>query len=544
MLCISGPYVNFYREDSLAQQSLTGYEAFGLGLRRSGVQVVTGPVGTVPAEGLVEQLVMGLPGASVEWSLNEPAALQMAAAAAWAGQRAFNLMPVAGVHAAAAALCAIADAGSRGGLIVALIGGARPGSGPAEQDWCGLARLSQAPVLEPSSVAAVYTLLHAGFDLSERCSTPVYLRLPDSIGGMTADVDLEALTIAPGRTSDPENDFIRAGQSRLGDVLDPRRASRARLAEAEGLIHALGLNTLYLAPREAPGPIAGRANRVEELVPEQTQAVGWTPPPVTEGWWSQFQDALRLAQEAVSSLRPAPQSWPGPVQDAWQQAQDLLHQAHELPVRQAQELLIQAQDALSRIGQMVPASQPAMRHAQDALRQVQEVLPGAAKQSRQPVQVRIVEAPAELRHPLRRSGFGIIAAGVMAGYLDEGLAQIAAQGIPHWPAFGPQSVSILRLPGLYPLPRVEIQALMRHCNTLLILEESEPYIEKDLYVEAFQAEFEGTIIGKLNGAFGRSYAGGITHVLRGLAAALEVPVPDPAPPGAPPARQPATVYPD
>jgi TPP-dependent indolepyruvate ferredoxin oxidoreductase alpha subunit len=532
----------------LAPKLVTGYEAFGLGLQRSGVQVVAGPAGTVAADCLADLLAGDAPRRRIDWSVDELVALEVAAGAAWAGRRALCLMPVAGIHAAGAALCAIVDAGSRGALVIALIGGPREGSGPAEQDWTGLARLSQAPVLEPSSVAEVYTLIQASFELSEHCGAPVYLHLPDRIGRMTADVDIDALTTTPERTPIPENKPLTAGQGHAGGAPEQRRMSRARLVEAEQVIHTLGLNRLYLAPREGPESISGRANRIEEVVPEQTQAAGRSSLALNEGWWSQFQDALRQAQEAVSSLRPARQSWPGPVQDAWQQAQDLLHQAHELPIRQAHELIVQAQEALSTIGQqMVPAAQPAMRHAQDALRQVQEVLPGAAQQSQQPVEVRFVEPPPVLRHPLQRSGFGIIAAGVMAGYLDEGLAQMAASGIRHWPTFGPHEVSILRLASLYPLPHVEIQALMRHCSTLLVLEELEPHIEKDLYMEALQSEFEGTIIGKLNRSFGRSCAAGVSQVVRGLAAALEVQAPDVAPAGPcsgpSPDRQPGAICP-
>ena len=63
-----------------------------------------------------------------------------------------------------------------------------------------------------------------------------------------------------------------------------------------------------------------------------------------------------------------------------------------------------------------------------------------------------------------------------------------------------------------------MRALLRHCDTILVLEELEPYIEKGVYVEAQRLGCDGRIIGKLNGLFERVGEYGVRHVVQGLAA--------------------------
>ena len=49
----------------------------------------------------------------------------------------------------------------------------------------------------------------------------------------------------------------------------------------------------------------------------------------------------------------------------------------------------------------------------------------------------------------------------------------------------------------------EVRVLLHHCDTILVLEELEPHLERGVYVEAHRLGFEGRIFGKLDGTFSR-----------------------------------------
>jgi len=67
---------------------VSGNEALALGALRAGVKVVSGYPGT-PSSGVISSLInMQLDDRYVEWSTNEKVAFEIAAGAAWAGQRA------------------------------------------------------------------------------------------------------------------------------------------------------------------------------------------------------------------------------------------------------------------------------------------------------------------------------------------------------------------------------------------------------------------------------------------------------------------------
>ncbi|MDY7076211.1 MAG: thiamine pyrophosphate-dependent enzyme, partial [Chloroflexota bacterium] len=112
-------------------------------------------------------------------------------------------------------------------------------------------------------------------------------------------------------------------------------------------------------------------------------------------------------------------------------------------------------------------------------------------------------------------GLGVIASGVTASYLEEGF-EIVARNL----VFDRNLVSVLCIVATNPFPTTEVQALLRHCDTILVLEELEPHIERGVYVEAHRLGFEGKIIGKLDGPFSRVGEYGVSHVVRGIGAAL------------------------
>ncbi len=110
---------------------------------------------------------------------------------------------------------------------------------------------------------------------------------------------------------------------------------------------------------------------------------------------------------------------------------------------------------------------------------------------------------------------GIIAAGVTAAYLDEGLEILERN-----PSFRKNRVSVLQIRATHPLPADEVRALLKHCDIILVLEELEPHIERGVYVEAQKMSFRGRIVGKLDDTFQRIGEYDVRHVVRGVEAAL------------------------
>ncbi|MEI8130874.1 MAG: thiamine pyrophosphate-dependent enzyme [Leptolinea sp.] len=118
-----------------------------------------------------------------------------------------------------------------------------------------------------------------------------------------------------------------------------------------------------------------------------------------------------------------------------------------------------------------------------------------------------------------KGGLGIIASGITASYIPEGF-QIAAEF-----GFEKDSVSLIELKAPIPFPAKAIKKLMEHSSSILVLEELEPYVEKDLYVLAQQSGYHGKILGKLDGTFSRIGEYGLRHVLIGLTKALGLKIP-------------------
>ena len=106
-------------------------------------------------------------------------------------------------------------------------------------------------------------------------------------------------------------------------------------------------------------------------------------------------------------------------------------------------------------------------------------------------------------------GLGIAASGMAAAYLAEGFEILERN-----------RVSVLRVVATHPFPTEEVRALLNHCDTILVLEELEPHLEKGVYVEAHRLGFEGRIVGKLDGTLSRIGEYGVEHVVRGIGEAL------------------------
>ena len=99
----------------MARELLMGNEAIGLGAIRAGVSLVAGYPGT-PSTEILETVAKHNQGGAihVEWSVNEKAALEVAAGASYAGARTLVTMKQVGLNVASDPLMSLAYVGVEG----------------------------------------------------------------------------------------------------------------------------------------------------------------------------------------------------------------------------------------------------------------------------------------------------------------------------------------------------------------------------------------------------------------------------------------------
>ena len=226
---------------------LTGSEALALGALRAGVKVVTGYPGTPSTGAITSLLKMDLPGRHVEWSTNEKVAFEIAAGAAWAGQRAMCTMKMSGVNVAYDSLISIAYSGVNGGLVIYVADDPGVSAGMCEQDTRGFALMSDLPILEPATVAEAYDLVPIAFDLSEETGTPVFVRLVTALANSHAVVTVEEPLPPAVREPILERDIAKYTKAGSLICLNQHRDLIARLEKSAAILDRMGINRLRLA---------------------------------------------------------------------------------------------------------------------------------------------------------------------------------------------------------------------------------------------------------------------------------------------------------
>ena len=155
---------------------LMGNEAIALGALAAGVNLVSGYPGT-PSTEVLETVAKKNPGdVYVEWSINEKAAMEVAAGAAYTGARALVTMKQVGLNVASDPLMSLEYIGVKGGMVVLVADDPGPISSQTEQDTRSFGMFSKLPVFDPASVQEAYEMVGEAFALSEKYQTPVFLR--------------------------------------------------------------------------------------------------------------------------------------------------------------------------------------------------------------------------------------------------------------------------------------------------------------------------------------------------------------------------------
>ena len=155
---------------------LMGNEAIALGALHAGVNVVCGYPGTPSTEILETVAKMRDDNVYVEWSVNEKAALEVAAGASYSGARTLVTMKQVGLNVASDPLMSLAYVGVKGGMVIVSADDPGPISSQTEQDTRHFSKFSKLPCFDPSSPEEAYEMVFEAFEISEKYNTPVILR--------------------------------------------------------------------------------------------------------------------------------------------------------------------------------------------------------------------------------------------------------------------------------------------------------------------------------------------------------------------------------
>ncbi len=160
----------------MKQEYLMGNGAIALGALSAGVGLIAGYPGT-PSSEIIETAAKWNDGAvHVEWSVNEKAALEVAAAASYSGMRTLVTMKQVGLNVASDPLMSLAYVGVEGGLVVVSADDPGPISSQTEQDTRRFAEFARIPVFDPATPEEAFQMIQDAFECSEKYHTPVLFR--------------------------------------------------------------------------------------------------------------------------------------------------------------------------------------------------------------------------------------------------------------------------------------------------------------------------------------------------------------------------------
>lgn len=170
---------------------LMGNEAIALGAVHAGVNLVSGYPGT-PSTEILESVAKENDGSIyVEWSVNEKAALEVAAGASYAGARTLVTMKQVGLNVASDPLMSLAYVGVEGGMVIVSADDPGPISSQTEQDTRHFAQFAKLPVFDPSTPEEAYEMIQDAFSYSEKYKTPVLFRPTTRVCHSCTDIEVK-----------------------------------------------------------------------------------------------------------------------------------------------------------------------------------------------------------------------------------------------------------------------------------------------------------------------------------------------------------------
>ena len=175
---------------------LSANEAVAHAAAQAGCVVASAYPGT-PSTEILENVAKFKDTIRCEWAVNEKVAVETAVGASMAGARALTAMKHVGLNVAMDPLMTFTYVGPLGGFV--LVSADDPGmhSSQNEQDNRNLAKFARALLLEPSDSQEAYDFTLAAFELSEKFSVPVILRLTTRTSHSASLVELGDFKPAP-----------------------------------------------------------------------------------------------------------------------------------------------------------------------------------------------------------------------------------------------------------------------------------------------------------------------------------------------------------
>jgi indolepyruvate ferredoxin oxidoreductase alpha subunit len=259
----------------MSSRILLGDEAVALGAIHAGLTAAYGYPGT-PSTEILEYLIDHATregGPRAGWSVNEKTAYEEALGVCFAGRRALVTMKHVGLNVAADPFMNSALVDVHGGLVVAVADDPGMHSSQNEQDSRWYADFARVPCLEPATQQEAYDMTREAYDLSERFSVPVMVRLVTRLSHSRTRVEIGEQR--------PENTLRKAPVPSTW-VLLPGNARRQwkSLVERQGALLAYAetsrWNTLALHPtRRELGIITTGIAR--NYLRENLADLGWEP---------------------------------------------------------------------------------------------------------------------------------------------------------------------------------------------------------------------------------------------------------------------------
>jgi indolepyruvate ferredoxin oxidoreductase, alpha subunit len=173
---------------------IMGNQAIALGALQAGIGLASGYPGT-PSSEIIEYVAKYRKetGVYVEWSVNEKAAVEVAAGASYAGARVLVTMKQVGLNVASDPVMCLSYVGVKGGMVIVAADDPGPISSQTEQDTRLFAQFSKLPVFDPSSPEEAYEMIQDAFDYSEKYNTPVILRPTTRVDHSYASMNIPTL---------------------------------------------------------------------------------------------------------------------------------------------------------------------------------------------------------------------------------------------------------------------------------------------------------------------------------------------------------------
>lgn len=125
-----------------------------------------------------------------QWSVNEKTAMESALGMSYAGKRAMVVMKHVGLNVAADVFMNMSVSGINGGLVVVVADDPSMHSSQNEQDSRFYGKFAMVPMLEPSNQQEAYDITKYAFDLSEKYSLPVLLRMVTRLSHSRAGINV------------------------------------------------------------------------------------------------------------------------------------------------------------------------------------------------------------------------------------------------------------------------------------------------------------------------------------------------------------------